>query len=437
MMRVDAAGATDTGRVRPANEDAYYVGESVYAVADGMGGHLAGEVASATTLEPVRKLDGKVFPDAADAVKALREAVVAANDQVSQMAADEPSYRGMGTTLTATMLEGARLHVAHVGDSRAYLLRDGAFSQLTDDHTLVQHLVDEGQITQEEAATHPQRSIITRAIGVSTDVDVDSMTLDLESGDQVLLCSDGLTGVVSDDEIAEELSRGEQAEATLRRLIERANDGGGPDNITAVLLRVSGVEAGTAGATRGPGNGNQAVHDTTVTQTAAGQPVVVRTRDEVESEDWARRLGSYGSLGRGSPIGAEEPDEHERSGRGLRLLAIVFGVLLLAGLLVGGGAFLLSQEYFLGLDDEQVVIYQGLDVEIGPVSLARVVERTDLSADDVQPWFRDRLEDGVPAAGLADARSIVQREREDALEDDDANGVADAAGDDEDTGEDS
>jgi PPM family protein phosphatase len=223
MMRVEAAGATDTGQVRPANEDAYLVGDSVFAVADGMGGHLAGEVASATALEPIRELDGKVFSEAADAVTALREAVVAANDRVSQMAADEPSYRGMGTTLTATMLEGPRLHVAHVGDSRAYLLRDGAFSQLTDDHTLVQHLIDEGQITREEAAHHPQRSIITRAIGVSREVDVDSMTLDLEAGDQVLLCSDGLTGVVSDEDIASELTHDAAAESALQRLIDLAN----------------------------------------------------------------------------------------------------------------------------------------------------------------------------------------------------------------------
>ncbi len=438
MMRVDAAGATDTGRVRPANEDAYLVGESVYAVADGMGGHLAGEVASATALEPVRALDGKVFADATDAVKALREAVVAANDQVSQMAADEPSYRGMGTTLTATMLEGSRLHVAHVGDSRAYLLREGSFSQLTDDHTLVQHLVDEGQITQEEAATHPQRSIITRAIGVSTDVDVDSMTLDLEAGDQVLLCSDGLTGVLDDTRIAEELDHGSDAEATLQRLIELANDGGGPDNITVVLLRVTdashadnegpaGAAAGTAASATGADDGTS--HDTTTTQTGQGQPVVVRTREDAETEDWARRLGSYGALGRGdAPFGGEDPDEHGRSGRGRRVLAVVFGVLVLAALLVGGGLFLLSQEYFVGLDDEQVVIYQGLDVELGPLSLARVVERTELTADDVQPWFRDRLEDGVPAAGLADAQSIVDREREEAeeaLEDDDADAVAD------------
>jgi PPM family protein phosphatase len=409
MMRIEAAGATDTGQVRPANEDAYLVGDSVFAVADGMGGHLAGEVASATALEPVEALDGKVYSDAADAVKALREAVVVANDRVSQMAADEPSYRGMGTTLTATMVEGKRVHIAHVGDSRAYLLRDGSFSQLTDDHTLVQHLVDEGQITREEAASHPQRSIITRAIGVSREVDVDSMTLDLEPGDQLLLCSDGLTGVVDDQTIAQELSSQRDAQETLQRLIEDANEGGGPDNITAILLRVTTDEEPSP-----PG----------------GQPVVVTTRDSENTEDWARRLGNYGSLGRTTPWDGDGDDGERRGGRVGKLVAILLGVLLLLGLLAGGAYFLLSQEYFLGLDDEEVVvIYQGLDLDLGPLELARIVERTELTADEVQPWYRDRLEDGVPAAGLNDARVLVREAPLREAEDDDTDGDGDAGAD--------
>ena len=391
MTRIEAAGSTDTGKVRPANEDAYLVGDSVFAVADGMGGHLAGEVASATALEPIRELDGKVYADASEAVKALTEAVVAANDRVSRMAADEPSYRGMGTTLTATMVEGRRLHIAHVGDSRAYLLREGAFSQLTDDHTLVQHLVDEGQITQEEAANHPQRSIITRAIGVSTEVEVDSMTLDLEPGDQVLLCSDGLTGVVDDRRIAEELLAEGDGQDALRRLTDLANDAGGPDNITVILLRIGDDEQQA---------GNGAVGD--------AAPVVVTTREDAESEDWARRLGNYGSLAKGGTVAHGGEDDSGRGGWGVRAVAILFATLVIVALLVGGGWFLLSQSYYVGLDDEEVVIYQGVDLELGPLELFRIVERTGLSGDEVQRWYRDHhLEEGVPAAGLEDARTIV------------------------------
>jgi PPM family protein phosphatase len=430
MTRIIAAGVTDTGQVRPANEDAYLVGESVFAVADGMGGHLAGEVASATALEPIEELDGKVFPDASKAVSALRDAVVAANDRVSRMAADEPSYRGMGTTLTATMIEGRRVHIAHVGDSRAYLLRGGHFSQLTDDHTLVQHLVDEGQITREEAATHPQRSIITRAIGVSREVDVDSMSIDLEPGDQLLLCSDGLTGVVEDEVIEAELTPDVEPQEAIDRLVERANAAGGPDNITIVVLRVTadeadGAQAGTAagnGAGAGTGDG-PGEHDS--------QPYRVVTRDDREGGDWADRLGNYGSLGKASPWSGSD-GEAERDGGGglLRAGAILLGIVVLLGLLIGGGWLLLSQSYYVGLEEDEVVIYQGMDAEVGPLDLARIVERTELTADEVPTWYRRSLEDGVAAADLNDARRIVANapRRDDP---DDAAGTTAAAEDDE------
>jgi PPM family protein phosphatase len=408
MTRIIAAGVTDTGQVRPANEDAYLVGESVFAVADGMGGHLAGEVASATALEPIEELDGKVFPDATEAVSALREAVVAANDRVSRMAADEPSYRGMGTTLTATMIEGRRVHIAHVGDSRAYLLRNGHFSQLTDDHTLVQHLVDEGQITREEAATHPQRSIITRAIGVSREVDVDSMSLDLEPGDQLLLCSDGLTGVVEDEVIESELTPDVEPQEALDRLVERANAAGGPDNITIVILKVTADEAdGAVAAADGNAAGNGAGHGDGPGESDS-QPYRVVTRDDREGGDWADRLGNYGSLGKASPWSAGSDEETERDGGGLlRAGAVLLGILVLGGLLIGGGWLLLSQSYFVGLEDDAVVIYQGMDAEVGPLELARIVERTELTADEVPTWYRRSLEHGVAAADLNDARRIV------------------------------
>jgi PPM family protein phosphatase len=430
MTRILAAGVTDTGQVRPANEDAYLVGESVFAVADGMGGHLAGEVASATALQPIEALDGRVFPEATEAVTALREAVVAANAQVSKMAADEPSYRGMGTTLTATMVEGRRIHIAHVGDSRAYLLRNGHFSQLTDDHTLVQHLVDEGQITREEAATHPQRSIITRAIGVSREVDVDSMSLDLEPGDQLLLCSDGLTGVVEDEVIEGELTPDVDLEEALDRLVERANAAGGPDNITIVILRVTADE-GEQAAAGGNGDGPRPTDE-------HGQPLQVRTRDDRDGEDWADRLGNYGSLGKGGAWSGSEAEERDGGGL-LKVGAVVLGIVVLLGLLAGGGWLLLSQSYFVGLEDEDVVIYQGLDAEVGPLELARIVERTELTAGEVPTWYRRSLEDGVAAADLNDARRIVANApRRDDPDEDPAEAAAtdEDEDDDEDAGDD-
>ncbi len=391
MRRVVAAGTSDVGQVRDGNEDSLLIRNSVFAVADGMGGHLAGEIASAAALEPIEALDGRVFPDASEAAIALSSAVVAANATVSKLATDNPLYRGMGTTLTAALVEGRRVHVAHVGDSRAYLLRDGQFSQLTDDHTLVQHLVDEGQITREEAAHHPQRSIITRAIGVSPEVDVDSMTLDLRPGDQLLMCSDGLTGVVDDRVIAELLATTADPDEAVERLVQQANQAGGPDNITVVLLRYEDPDA----------------------EAAAPRTIAISTVNLDDGRDWAGQLGQYGALTAGSKAatknGTNEDDEPRQAGKILgRATAIVVSVAVLAGLVIAGGQFLLSRSFFVALDDDQVVIYQGVDASIGPVTLARVAERSELSLADIPSWYHPNLENGRTAADLDDARRIVR-----------------------------
>jgi PPM family protein phosphatase len=388
MRRLVAAGSSHVGQVREGNEDALLLKNSVFAVADGMGGHLAGEIASATALEPVEALDGRVFPDATEAATALADAVVAANATVSRLATDNPSYRGMGTTLTAALIEGRRIHVAHVGDSRAYLLRGGQFSQLTDDHTLVQHLVDEGQITREEAAHHPQRSIITRAIGVSPEVDVDSMTLELQPGDQLLLCSDGLTGVVDDHVIGELLDTTADPDIAVDQLVQLANEAGGPDNITVVLLRYEDPDA----------------------EAVAPRTISISTVNRDDGRDWAGQLGHYGALTAGSSaVKTASDDEPRQVGKVLgRATAIVLSVAVLGTLVIAGGQFLLSRSFFVALDDEQVVIYQGVDASVGPVTLARVVERTELTLDDIPSWYHPNLETGRTAADLADARRIVR-----------------------------
>jgi PPM family protein phosphatase len=419
-----ATGRTDVGRVREANEDAYFVGANLVAVADGMGGHLAGEVASATALEPVQALDGIHFDDGKAAIEALRDAVVRANDTVSRMAEDDPSYRGMGTTLTAAIVEGRRVHLAHVGDSRAYLLRGERFSQLTDDHTLVQHLVDEGQITPEEAATHPQRSIITRAIGVSREIDVDTISLELDPGDQLLLCSDGLTGVISDDDIARELAQGDDPDATLDRLVEAANRGGGPDNITAVLLRYGDHPAAAVDGDGGEGEPDPDTSPPGGADATDGPqaPVLIGTRSDGEGGDWARRLGNYGAL---TPTGGGQSlMDDEGSGRGRRSAGRILGTLAVVVVLLGaaalGGRFLLDRSFYVGLDDDQVVIYRGVDLTLGPLELGRVFERSDLTVDEVPSWYADALADGVAAADLGDAQRIIENapRREPADEDD-------------------
>lgn len=391
MTEISAAGDSHVGQVRRGNEDALLVGTSVFAVADGMGGHVAGEVASETALNPIARLDGRVFADADVAQQALRDAVREANRLVLERADDTPDLRGMGTTLTVAMIEHRRLHVAHVGDSRAYLLRDGELVQLTRDHTLVRDLVDEGQITEQQAADHPQRSIITRAIGVAEDIDVDAVTMSLRRGDRVLLCSDGLTNVVDDDEIAHRLLGADGLEAAIDTLIEQANERGGPDNITAVGLAFDDDRIGDSAA-RTTGE---------LTPVAGRDAVVVDTSEDVDAEDWA------GGLGRLAPADSDRPERSPLRRAG----ALLLGVLVLVALAVGIGWWQLSRSYYVGLDDDRVAIYRGVPTRVGPLALSWVDERTGLTVSEVPTHLVDDLGDGLLAADAADARRIVDNAR--------------------------
>jgi protein phosphatase len=238
-MRLSSFAGSDVGRLRSGNEDSHFCGQTVFAVADGLGGHQGGEVASAAAVEPLARLDGRSFKDAGEAAEALAAAIREANQAILDRAAGDPALYGMGTTVTAAAVAGdGQLQLAHVGDSRAYRLREGALDQLTTDHTVVGELVRRGRLTPEQAAIHPERSILTRAVGLDPRVPVDTPDpLELHDGDQVLLCSDGLTEAVHDDQIAELLSAAGDGDAACRSLIDAANAAGGPDNITVVLLR--------------------------------------------------------------------------------------------------------------------------------------------------------------------------------------------------------
>jgi PPM family protein phosphatase len=238
-MHVSGFAATDRGRVRERNEDAYHCGTTLFAVADGLGGHRAGEIASGIAIEVVAKLDQPPPDDPDEARHALMEAFAAANRAVIEKAAADPAYSGMATTLTVALLHQDQLHIAHVGDSRAYLLRDGEpLRQLTSDHTVVAQLVRQQRMSRDEAAVHPFRSVLVTAVGLEPEPLVDLLRpLDLQPGDQVLLCSDGLTEPVADETIAELLAANSDGDAACLALIDAANRAGGPDNITVVLLR--------------------------------------------------------------------------------------------------------------------------------------------------------------------------------------------------------
>src|SRR5215210_3041719 len=237
MLKVaEEAHKTDTGRQRQANEDSYFARAPVFAVADGMGGAQAGEVASRIA---ARAFERGRLTEEAPAEGQLEQIAQHANHEIHKLAQEDSSRAGMGTTLTAAMLRDDEVAFSHVGDSRAYVLRDGQLKRLTKDHSLVEELRRQGRLTEEQAEEHPQRSIITRALGPEPSVNVDTMTFPARGGDVFLLCSDGLTTMVSDEEIREILVGARGLRSAVNRLVDAANRGGGRDNITAVAFRLA------------------------------------------------------------------------------------------------------------------------------------------------------------------------------------------------------
>jgi len=355
---VRAASLTDVGKVREANEDACFAGAHVFAVADGLGGHRAGEVASTLALESIATLDGL---DARRASERLGDAVRKANRSVSDRASQNDSMKGMGTTMTVVALDGYTAHLAHVGDSRCYLIRGDSITRLSRDHTLVARMVDEGKITSEQADQHPQRSILTRALGAERDVEVDEARFSLIGGDRLLLCSDGLTGVLSDEEIQRVAASGSDLAEICARLVSEANARGGPDNITVVLVDVEGASGDRAAP-------------------------VGRARTRRTSPSFQR---------------------HHISARPFVWVAIV------ATLIVGGLVAVrtvTNRSYYVGIKDGKVAIFQGVPVDVGGVSLSHVQEPTVIPTESVAPYYIERLLQGVRATSLQDARRIVNEQ---------------------------
>lgn len=235
ILALVAAAATDVGRVRRGNEDAYLVAPPVYAIADGMGGHRGGAEAAQIA---IRTLANRAPELASADGEALVEALAAANRAILAEADEDDALRGMATTCTAALVRGRVARIAHVGDSRAYLLHEGRLAQLTDDHSLVAQLVRGGQLSPEEAAVHPGRSVIFRALGTEPDVEVDTIDVILDADDRLLLCSDGLTGMLGDAEIAAVLREVGDTGLAVEALVTRANAAGGVDNVTVVLVDV-------------------------------------------------------------------------------------------------------------------------------------------------------------------------------------------------------
>ncbi|HEX2157860.1 MAG TPA: Stp1/IreP family PP2C-type Ser/Thr phosphatase [Actinomycetes bacterium] len=389
-MRLVFAAATDVGRMRKNNEDSYLSSKPVAAVADGMGGHSAGEVASAIAIEELAALrDRGPWDSETAATDDLKQAILRANRRIREMAASDRKLNGMGTTLVALVEDGDMVHVANVGDSRGYLLRQGELSQVTVDHSLVQELVDDGRLSPEDAERHPQRSVITRALGIDPEVEFDLFTYKLQVGDRLLLCSDGLSDVVEPAQIRKVLLRVRNAHRAAQELVTVANEQGGPDNITVIV--VDAVDEATAEAVD---DGGDTTGDLTAGATGA-MPVV----GDAEL-DGDRRAGG----GRAARAAKDRSLAMHRRLQRVLIAGIV--VVAVAALLIAGRSFLFSR-YWVGFDGGSVAVFQGVPGDVAGIRFSRLVERSPVSRAQVPAAYAARLEDGVPADDLTDARSIA------------------------------
>jgi PPM family protein phosphatase len=353
---VEHVGQTDVGRQRSVNEDSLVIAPPFFAVADGMGGAKAGEVASAMAAETFEGESDSGEPAEAQLTRILREA----NRRIYELAVSDDSHRGMGTTVTAAKVTGNQVSLGHVGDSRAYRLRDGELEQVTRDHSLVAELERSGQITPEAAEHHPQRSIITRALGPEPDVQVDTYTLAGRDGDLFLICSDGLTSMISDDELASILRSSDTLEEAADSLVRAANQSGGKDNITVVLFRL--------GNGAGDGEAELPAEDETI----AGQLQATEVHDAFEETTAPQPAATLPpELPPDATIVAprsalpQPPAPKRRRGRRIKTLAkTLFALAVLAA--IGTGLYIASRQvYFLGTNDAGLVtLYRGVPYEL-------------------------------------------------------------------------
>jgi serine/threonine protein phosphatase PrpC len=388
------AARSDTGLIRAINEDSGYAGPRLLVIADGVGGHAAGEVASSVAVASMAALDED--SPGGDLLERLANAVNGANRHLRDMVTGDPDLKGMGTTLTALLRAGSRFGLVHVGDSRAYLLRGATLQQLTHDHTFVQALVDEGRITAEEADHHPQRNLITNSLDGREDIELDLSVRETRAGDRYLLCSDGLSGVVSEDTLRDTLVDEADADVVVERLVDLALKGGGPDNITAIVADVVEVETKPPSAVP-------------ITVGAAAEGVVQRSPGDTPAGK-AAALRPPAEEERG-----DEPDHDDLPPRRrARFLVLLLLLLLLVG--AGGyGAYRWSQtQYYVGAERGHVAIFRGLSQDIGPVSTSNLYSDEDVALADLPTYQRERVRADIPTSGLSDARRIVGTLREQA-----------------------
>ncbi len=381
---------SDVGR-RKKNDDSGYAGSHFLMVADGMGGAPHGDLASAVAVQTMQRLD---VPPPEDLLEALAGSVHRANDRLAEMIEEDSGTDGMGTTVTAVLFDGERIAVAHLGDSRGYLWRDGELLRITHDHSWVQSLIDEDRITEEEAAVHSHRSLLLKVLDGRHDNDPDLASYDVQAGDRVLLCSDGLSSFVDHERMAQAMSIG-SADAVAAELVQLALDSPSNDNITVVVADV--VDDAPAA-------------DPIVVGAAAASPRVARGR----IRSWAHRdtNAAPGEALVDADVDPEElryaPREPRRFGlaRRLALIAAVLGLLTAGGIISYNWT---QSQYFVAEADGRVAIYRGVQADLPGAELHRVFVQTDLDLDELPSFWRSQVAEGLAADSLQDAKGIVGR----------------------------
>lgn len=403
-----SAIASHVGMVRMNNQDSGFAGKNLFFVADGMGGHAGGDVASSLTTRNVAKIDTNSFETPEEAASTLKNRLLSANRMLSETVSSRQELAGMGTTFCGFMTVGDKLALAHIGDSRLYLFRDGVLKQVTKDHTFVQRLVDSGRITEEEAATHPRRSVLMRVLGdVDSAPDVDTEVLDTEPGDIWLLCSDGLCGFVDEVDIEKILKRRSSLSAAVDSLIDITLSHGAPDNVTVVLVETQAdalteeVESQFVGSAASE----------TSTESTDTRPVnrfsklgmrKIKRAKPVEESHFEPRVDEYL---------AELIAETKREARNRRIMllaGLVLAISAVAGLLAVGYQWTQTR-YYVGTDGETVIIYRGVQQELGSFSLSSEEVNTLIPLDTLNLFQQRQVERTLDASSIEEAREIVLR----------------------------
>lgn len=401
-----SAAVSHVGKIRSNNQDSGYAGAHLFVVADGMGGHAGGDVASAIAAKRIAEADTE-YPSVRDAEFSLQQALIAANSLLAETVFEHSELTGMGTTVSSILRVGDQVAVAHIGDSRIYLFRDGELKQITADHTFVQRLVDSGRITPEEAAVHPRRSVLMRVLGdVDAAPEIDTAIFDTKPGDRWMLCSDGLSSYVTDDKMASILATVRTATGAADRLVKESLDHGAPDNVTVVLVDIddsdgaSGLPPTFVGSAAAPlSYENDTSRRPIRLPTLLLHPLKATPPEdshfEPEGESYLEEL-------------IEEDRRRARRRRIVWLVVLVLAVAAIVGAVLTAYSWTQSH-YYVGESNGRVAIFQGVQQTIGPIHLSSVYQGTRIDVSSLSEYERQSVEATIPADDLRDALNIVDR----------------------------